>query len=194
MKLPVVLLFTVTLFACNQEPRQEKAITVTQPAEQEHTAFFPVTEFLLGQIADIRNKGVNPVKTTIINGKTDSGWVKTDRMKDEFSPFLSPLIDSTNLKGLFTEKRFLDQTLNAFTFTYDPIKALPDTFSLQRWDVYIDPQSNQVTRIYMVKKDSLHNTLLLTWQAGRSCKVVTISRDGQGKDHIEKEVTIKWDF
>jgi len=187
----------LTLLSCNHDKKNDSTEKTTESgplAQETKTAFFPVTNFLNGQIAEIKRRGINPLKTTIKNNQKDSIWIKQENMTAEFAPFLSPVIDSTNLYGMFNEKNFLDQTIDAFTFTYDPVKPLPDTFLLQHWDVYVDPRSNTVTRIYMLKKTTDHKTLQLTWQTNKSCKMVTISADPAGNDHVEQEVTIKWDF
>ena len=189
----IVLALSAFLLSCN-DSQNKGSVETDQPAQSEHLAFFPVTDFISGQIAEIKKEGINPIKITSINNRQDSAWLKVEELDNEFAPFLSPVIDSTNLAGLFSEKSFLDQTVNAFTLTYDPIKQLPDSFSLQRWDVYIDPQSNTVRRVYLLKKSPDDKTSQLTWQSGKSCKIVTISKDNKGNDHVEKEVTIKWDF
>lgn len=163
-------------------------------AEKEAPSFFPVTDFLKGQVAEIKKDGINPLKITKVNEKLDSIWLKMEELDNEFAPFLTPEIDSANLAGLFTEKKFLDQTIDAFTFTYDPIKILPDSFFLQRWDVYIDPKSNTVKRVYMVKKSPDQKTIQLTWQTNKNCRIISIANDLKGNDFVEKEVTIKWDF
>ena len=185
------------LLSCNNskkddpvKPQQENE----SAGKQEHVSFFPVTDFLNGQIAEIKKDGINPIKVTRINNREDSVWLKIEDLNKEFAPFLSPVIDSTNLKSMFTEKSFFDQTIDSFTFTYDPVKPLPDSFLLQRWDVYVDPNSNKVKRIYMIKKTADHKTLQLTWQTNKSCKIISIAMDPKGNDHVEKEVTIKWDF
>jgi len=187
-----LLILAVVVLSCNSatEIPMEKEVQ----AEPEKVAFFPVTDYIKGQIVEIRNKGINPHKFTSENNKQDSAWLKMEELDTAFQVFLTPEIDSTNLSSLFTEKKFLDQTINAFTFTYDPVKALPDSFSLQRWDVYVDPQKNTVRRIYLLKKTPDHKTIQLTWQSGMWCKMVTISEDEKGNAHVEKEVTIKWDF
>ena len=162
--------------------------------QAEEPLFFPVTDFIYGQIAELKKRGINPIKISKVNNHEDSVWLKTEVLNDEFAPFLSPVIDTTNLAGMFAEKKFLDQTIDAFTFTYDPIKPLPDSFSLQRWDVYIEPKSGTVKRIYLIKKMPGNKTLQLTWQTNISCKIVSIANDSTGNDHVESEVTIKWDF
>ena len=189
----IFLVFLMFLLSCNDAQKNSRA--ANEPTvETEQASFFPVTDFLYGQIAEIKNRGINPLKITTVNKHEDSSWLKIEVLNDEFAPFLSPVIDSSNLAGMFTEKKFLDQTINAFTFTYDPVKSLPDSFLLQRWDVYVDPASGTVRRIYMLKRSRDNKILQLTWQTNKSCRIITISKDLKGNDHVEKEVVIKWDF
>ena len=194
MKFPVtVLIITIFVLSCNHA-KNKTVEKVEPPAEPEQTAFFPVTDYIKGQITEIRNKGINPKKIIRTNNRQDSSWLKTEQLENEFELFLSPVIDSSNLSSLFTEKNFLDQTIDAFTFTYDPVKPLPDSFLLQRWDVYVDRVKNTVRRIYLLKKTVDHKTLQLTWQSGLWCKMVIIADDPKGNSFVEKEITIKWDF
>ena len=194
MKFPVtVLIITIFVLSCNHA-KNKTVEKVEPPAEPGQTAFFPVTDYIKGQITEIRNKGINPKKIIRTNNRQDSSWLKTEQLENEFELFLSPVIDSSNLSSLFTEKNFLDQTIDAFTFTHDPVKPLPDSFLLQRWDVYVDRVKNTVRRIYLLKKTVDHKTLQLTWQSGLWCKMVIIADDTKGNSFVEKEITIKWDF
>ena len=156
-------------------------------------SFFPVTNYLKGQVNDIRLKAVNPIIYITKNNVLDSAWLKTENLEKEMSPFFESLIDTANLKELFSEKKFLDQTLNAFTFTYDPKASLPDSLSLQHWDVYVDPNTNKVKRIYIIRKVA-DKQQQLTWQSDKWCKIVTIGTDKNNTNYVEKEVLIKWDF
>jgi hypothetical protein len=153
--------------------------------------FFPVTSFLKGEILSIKTGGVTPVKKITKGNKTDSLWLKMENLDSTFIDFLNPIIDTANLKTTFEEKKFLDQTINAFTFTYDPIKA--NDFAFVHWDVYVDPESSKVTRIYLVKKINEEKTLQLTWQTGKWCKVVTLINNNN-KTIIEKEELTYWTF
>ena len=188
-----ILIFLILFSSC-KDSKQNRLTEIKPTAETENTSFFPVTDFLKGQISEIKKEGINPLKITRNKNKFDSIWLQMEDLDSEFGIFLSPEIDTANLAGLFMEKKFLDQTIDAFTFTYDPIKELPDSFLLQRWDVYIDPESNTVKRIYMIKKSPDNKTLQLTWQTNKSCRIVRIANDLKGNDYVEREVTIKWDF
>ena len=191
------MLLFLCLAACNNTGSNDTEKVAEQPVQEQpqvKNTFFPVTDFIKGQIAGIKNGGVNPQKITKSGGHTDSVWLKIESLNSEMAEFLTPVIDSTGFAGLFRETSFNDQTINAMTLTYDAVKPLPDSMPLQHWDVYVDPQSYTVKRVYMLKKLPADKILQLTWEANKSCKLVYISKDPSGKDSVEKEITINWDF
>lgn len=153
------------------------------------TNFFPVTSYLRGEIFGIKTGGITPVKKTTVGKMTDSVYIKEVDFETTFSVFLFPTIDTSNLKNTFTEKRFLDQTLNAFTFTYDPTNGKDNDFAFSHWDVYVDPETNKVKRIYLTKNIDTDTQLLLTWQSGKWCKIVTVKNAS-----IVKEEKISWSY
>lgn len=156
--------------------------------------FFPVTSYIKGEIYNIKKSGINPMKYVSIKDKTDSAWLKMEELDAEVQEFLTPEIDSTNLISLFSEKSFLDRSINAVTLTYDPINTLPDSMHLRHWDVYINPTTNKIKRVYMVKEIDKNKTLQLTWVNDQWCKITTIVTDEKGNLKIEKEVKLFWDF
>ena len=165
----------------------------------ENQPFFPVTAYLRGQLKEIDSLPVTPLKITTHAGKIDSVWLKKEDIRPFAEPFLHPVIDSANLKNLFTGRSFLDQTINSFTFSYDPVGKLPDTVTIKRWDVYIDAVKNTVTRIYMVKgmppngSAPLTQTYQLTWKSNQWCKITTLTEKA-GKQPDIREELMKWDF
>ena len=180
------------LFSCNNSGKTD-SVAVERNIEK-NQKFFPVTAYLKGEIYNIKKAGINPLKFTTINNQTDSLWLKIEELDTAVSEFLHPEINDTNLISLFTEKSFLDQTINAVTFTYDATISLPDSMLLKHWDVYIDPQSNNVKRIYLVKEISKSKTLQLTWVSNKWCKITSIITDEKGVSKIEKEEKLIWDF
>jgi len=192
MKYYFFTVITLLFLACNNSATK-KADAATVPVVEEKPSFFPVTDYLKGQIYEIAEKGKFPVKYTTINEKTDSVTLKFDGLNELFKDFLHPLIDSSNLIPLFKETKFLDQTIAAFTFSYDPKTTLPDSMLLKRWDVYIDAESNKVKRVYMVKKDKDNKTLQLLWESDKWCKITTINNAGDSSK-VEKEEKISWSY
>lgn len=164
---------------------------VPKPPEKQN--FFPVTDYLKGELFEFHRNGITPKKYTTIKDHTDSVWLKVEEFDIIVKEFLEPVIDTVNLISLFTEKKFMDQSLDAITYSYDPIGILPDSMKLDRWDVYIDPKTAKVKRIYMVKTNA-GKTLQLTWQTGKWCKINTIINKPDGNTELEKEEKIVWAF
>jgi hypothetical protein len=183
----LLTLITVTFFliSCTDSGKQAGVAAAKDSTEKQH--FFPVTDYLKGEIYTIKKNGINPLKYTTVNERTDSVWLKIEELDFALQEFLHPEIDSANLNTLFTEKSFFDQSINAITFTYDPAKNLPDTMQLKHWDVYVDPETNRVKRIYMLKEISKEKTMQLTWLNNQWCKIVYITTDEKGISKIEKE-------
>lgn len=186
------------LVQCNQKNKDENASgnanAVFTDTVAEKPGFFPLTGFIRGQLLEIQNSGINPLSYTTVKGKKDSAWVKVEEMEKVFEEYIKPEIDSTTLAPYFTEKKFFDQTLNSITLTYDPVKQLPDSFQLQHFDVYIEPEKNKVEKIYLVKKLADGKLRQLTFQPGKMARAITVSEDSTGKPIIENEVLIKWKF
>jgi len=192
-----VLIFQLLVLTSCQHSNNEKNEVRYQEKSKETQTFFPVTDFLLGQLRELDSLPVTPLKTVKINkNKIDSVWLKREDIRDFATPFLLPVIDSVSLSPYFSMKSFIDQTINSITLTYDPIKQLPDSINLRTWDVYIDPQKGTVQRIYIVKeneKDGGNVTTQLTWNVNNYCSIRTITQI-PGKEPSIKEERMTWNF
>lgn len=182
----------LVLFSCNNSKTAEQA--GAKPADAKKQSFFPVTAYIKGQVHEIKEKGLTPLMYTTVNEHTDSVLIKFSELDSLVKEFLSPEIDTANLEPFFTENKFLDQSVNAFTFTYEPKGKLPDSVLLKHWDVYIDPETNKVTRIYLVKQADKNTTLQLTWQSNQWFKTTSIISGADGLEKVEQEVKISWDY
>ena len=161
---------------------------IAPPVDSVH--IFPVTSFLKGQLKMLDTMPVTPLKTVSQNGKTDSTWLKREDIRKNAGAFLLPVIDSASMISLFTEKSFLDQTINAYTFSYDPKVKLPDSIHLVHWDVYMNPQTNEISRIYLVKENA-DTTTQLTWLVNKWYSIRTIIQL-PGKKPGVKEEKMTW--
>lgn len=171
-------------------PLTANSITTDSLAKQR---FFPVTIYIKGQLYSMKEKGLNPIQYIIEGDKKDSGWLKIEDLSSAINEFITPEIDSTNLIQLFLEKKFVDQSLDAVTLTYEPIKKLPDSISLSSWTVYIEPETGNVKRIYLVKTKETKTTQL-TWNSNANCKMVYLTSNADGSFVVDKEVKINWDY
>lgn len=190
----IAVLLIVLYCSCTSS---EKEAAVAAPEQDTMDTFFPVTSFIKGQILLLDSLPVTPLHIRTIKDRSDSNWVTKEKLKPYFQPFLNPVISETNLSDYFKETRFEDQTLNAITFTYDPKKILPDSISLRHWDIYIDPQKGNVTKVYIVKEIKDNGqilTQLLTWQSGSFAKIATLLNKPGGEKQLLKEDLYTWDF
>ncbi len=186
---------SIFLYSCNDSGKSTVDVPVKPPIDTAAPQkFFPLTSYLKGEIFNIKQSGINPLKYTTVNDNTDSVWLKIEELEPALQEFLNPEIDSANLISLFTEKSFMDQSIDAVTFTYDPIAVLPDSMKLTHWDVYVNPKTNKVKRIYMVKEVEKNKILQLTWLSNQWCKIITIITDEKGESKIEKEEKFMLDF
>jgi len=182
------------LQSCNNSPKQKAVEPTKTPENKDTLGFFPVTDYLKGQIKEVYDKQVNPLKYVTIKGRTDSSWLQVEEFPAAFDDFLHPEIDSISLSPFFKESKFMDRSIDAFTFTYEPIGTLPDTMQLQHWDVYVDPETGKVRRVYMVKRYGKGKTKQMTWQGDKWCKIVYITSKPDGTFVVDKEEKITWDF
>lgn len=159
--------------------------------------FFPVTDFLLGQVRQMDSLQITPLKIVEAQDhKPDSIWMKNEDVHNFVMPFLTPVIDSISMSGYFDVKSFKDQTINSITLTYSPKVALPDSLQLKRWDVYIDPQLATVKKIYLVKELNQNGEateLQLTWNVDKNCSIRTIYQPSAKNPKIKVEKLI-WKF
>ena len=188
------LLACIIFFSACHSGETDRPITSSTIADS--TNIFPVTSFLRAQLKQLDTMPVTPLFVITENGKKDSTWMKRPDIRKNGFPFLSPEIDSVRMHSLFKESSFLDQTIDAYTFSYDPKKTLPDSINLTHWDVYMDPQTNSIKRIYMVKeKDSADQSITqqLTWLVNNWYSIRTITQTTGHEAEIKEEKMI-WDF
>ena len=183
------------LYSCAENTQQTSG--PADIAAKDSASFFPVTSFIKGQILTLDSLPVTPLQLTTVKGKTDSIWVQKKDLRELLKPFFTPVIDEKSLTPYFKESRFTDQTINMVTFTYDPKSALPDSMAILHWDVYISPETGNVTKVYIVKKQAQSNQLFtqqLTWQTNKQAKIVTILNKPDGSLELVSEVLLTWDF
>ena len=190
------MICTVSLFFLSACHTSGKKQVDPDKNTKETPLFFPVTDFLLGQLNLTESLPVTPVEITIAGNRRDSVWLKKEDIRKFAFPFLHPVIDSISMRNYFTEKSFMDQTINAITFSYDAKIKLPDSIKLNHWDIYIDPQKNNVQRIYLVKEETINGesvTTQLTWKVNKWCSIRTIIQQPNKPPQVKEEI-MKWDF
>lgn len=191
MRISLLFLCFIIFISCHQESNTavENTALTDEDTSAEAPSFFPLGNFIKGQIVDIKNSGINPIKISTVNNHPDTSWINVESFEKVFGEFYTPFIDSSSLQQFFKENKFFDQTLNAITLTYSSIGKVPDNIPWKYWNIYIEPETNKITRIFMVKALDSNKTRQLTWIPGVSAKAVTISPNG-----AEDEINIKWSY
>lgn len=196
-KLLLPLVAIMLLASCHSGTDADSSMDIAQDSTVRVDSFFPVTSFIKGQFILLDSTPVTPLLLTTINDKTDSVWIKRDSLRSYLQSFVDETISHQRLHDFFKETRFKDLTINSITFTYEPIKSLPDSIKITNWDVYVNPETGKISKIYIVKnwKDNKYTiTQQLTWLTEKSAQITTIKEpDAGGKAEIvEKEY--KWNF
>lgn len=196
MKRYSALLISVTFFLvrCNNN---QSASNNIQTADTSKVAFFPVTSFLRGQAAELDSLQSSILYTTNINGKIDSAWEKRENIRKLLQPFFAEEINESNLTSLFKPTKFHDQTIDAVTFTYDALKPLPDSISLRHWDIYINPETGKIKKIYILRaitENGKNFIQQLTWQTDKWAKIILVPGNPADSMLGIKEETIRWRF
>lgn len=196
----VVVLFSFILSGCNNQERNKNEYDSENPfanmdSISETHSFFPVSNFIKGQVFDISNAGINPILYSSKNSIVDSVWLKQNEIEKAFEEYFSPFIDSSEYALFFSERKFLDESIGAITLSYDSNENTPDSIKWKHWDIYIDPETNLIKRIYLVKKINNTKTRQLTWIPGMSCRAITINEDiVNHQSVVEDEKIIKWNY
>jgi hypothetical protein len=186
------------IFSCNNKTKEpDNTIETTTAIDSVKVTFFPVTSFLKGQLLILDSLQVTMLQVKTIGKKSDSSWLKKENIRPLLQPFISQEIGTENLVAFFKQTKFNDQTLDAITFTYDPIAVLPDSITTRHWDVYIQPETGKVKKVYLLKqldKDGKKYIQQLTWETDKWAKIVTILNNPDGSSEIESEVKLVWNF
>ncbi|HEY4155436.1 MAG TPA: hypothetical protein VGM24_08405 [Puia sp.] len=157
--------------------------------------YFPVQNFLQGEIAYVDSIPFKLMEYQTRNGKTDSGIITTQKFDGLARAFLPEGLDSSRFEKRFNESSFLDQTNNLLTFTY----STKDTsFGLRRVDVLAtqDPgAADKVKSIYLEVSSGSRDSLVLRkmyWRSKKSFSILQIYQPAHG-EAMTSQTTVVWD-
>ena len=189
MKYLCFLGFVLIISSCKNKTTN----TVLPVSDEDSTqSFFPVTDYIKGQVEIIKSNPLNPLMIKTFGGKSDSVYVKIESLDSLFSDFMQPLIDTVNLMDTYKQSRFYDKTIDQYTLSYEAKDKGELVEGLLNWDVYVSPKNNMVNRVYLVKELPNKNQLQLTWQSDKQCKIIEVSN--KNENPVVKETNIIWKF
>jgi hypothetical protein len=176
-------------FACRNHPGASE-----QKTDQAGKNYFPVLDFLKGEIIYVDSTPLAILKYDIGSGKTDSAFIKTEAFNQLAQEFLPPELDSPYFEQHYTESSFIDQSTKSVTFTYASKDSLA---GLTRIDVVALPQEgglNRVKSIYMEKALDKKDTFTLKklyWKSQTDFFVISIIRPA-GQPPFTKQLKVVW--
>lgn len=182
-----ILIFVCLIASCSQNKSEKSTAEQSEP----DASFFPVGNFLLGDIESIKQNGISPKYVHIKDGISDSSFLQIQNIESNLSDFLLPIIDSTGLSAWVKETKFYDESIESFTLSYDVQKNHFEKTSWRKWDVYINPESQKVDRLFLVKNISDSTIAQLTWIPKSFAKILIINNQNSS---ILEEKTFIWNY
>ena len=133
-------------------------------------AYFPVLDFLKGDIRLVDSLSAGIQKYTVIDGKTDSSYIPLEEFNRIAKEFLPEVLNKEPFEKNYKETSFFDQSTQLYTFTYSTDNKDLD---VQRVDVLINNGEgfDKVKSVYIEKYIISADTSTVKkmyWKAGRS--------------------------
>jgi hypothetical protein len=190
------LLIIVPVLGCTSHSSQKKT-GETVPADSlvKPESFFPVADYIGGQIKMIDSMQLPLTKATTVNKKTKMEPISDQEFRLLARNFQEPDINDTAIKKFYKESSIADQSVPSVTLVY----AASDTaLSIQKINVFIKPdpvKNDKVTGIYMEKVFTKNDTVFnqkLYWKTGKNFQVITEKKIG-GRPPATEQVKVIWD-
>lgn len=167
------------IFSCKNQPKEPKD-------------YIDISSYLKGQLKYIDTIPFAFLKVVQNDSVyTDSQFISKEQVKEIVQPFLIKEMEKKNFENNFKETSFADATIHTITITYE---ALVESCPVTRVDVYVNPEKEQISQLYIVRKREAADSTItqqLLWKHNKSLILIT----SVIKNGIEKTVTEKviWD-
>lgn len=193
MRYPLVLVITLCVCACNQktEPAAESSETVQTNAVEK---FFPVADYLEGEIAYVDSLPVGLRQYTSGPDGDDSAWMERETFHQLAARFLPPETTEKKFEKLFEESSFFDKSSGTSTFFY---RAKSDSLTLRRVDVVTAAGDvyDEVRSIYLEKRYQKGDTDIverMMWKPKRNFQIIKQSTTGNLRPRTDL-LKVVWD-
>ena len=184
----IVLFLSISFIACKSKKEKKPEV----PAAN----FFPVKEYLNGQVAKLDTSAYTFLKIETVNGKSDTTPIKSSEVRQYAKDFLElPDISSKELKDDYEITHLYDEELEAFAFTFTTKEDHP----VKSEHVVLEPMpnaegKNDIRSIFVDMwqggdKAPIRKNML--WEANKSFQVTT-TNTAPGQPESIKRVRIVW--
>jgi hypothetical protein len=198
MKHTVSALFVIILLstACRNNPSTNTAAaTVPKDSVPPPQSFFPVPDYIGGQVKIIDSLQLPLSMSVKINNKTTLHAATDSELRFWAQKFQQPDIGDSVLKKQYTETSIADQAAPSVTFIYSTTNTM---LPVQKINVFVKPdpvENDKVTGIYIEKLFTLNDTVFnqkLYWKTGKNMQVIT-EKKINGITLPLEQVKITWD-
>ncbi|HTL07894.1 MAG TPA: hypothetical protein VL307_06540 [Chitinophagaceae bacterium] len=165
--------------------------SLTAPA-----SFFPVADYIGGQLKIIDSLQLPISKTVIVNQHEALSAATDTELRAQAQQFRSPDINDPALKAKYTQTSIADQSVPSVTLIFSTADT---SLVIQKINVYVKPDpvnNDKVTGVYMEKRfykaDTLYNQKLI-WKTDKNMQVIT-EKKVNGKTLPVEQVKISWSY
>ncbi len=190
LSFPVFAIF-IAMTACKNSNTKTTNITIKDSVAKE--AYYPISDYIRGQIAYVDSMPLAIDKSVFENGKRiDSNIIDRATFKQLAEEFAQPDLNLNTIKPLYRENMYNDLSMNSLTFTYD---TKDPNQELQQATVLLNPDTKKVKNI-IFKKTRIHGDTTITmnglWKNDMNFQINYTLQPKMGIA-IERQVKVIWD-
>ena len=192
-----LLAISLLLGACKNNSSEKAADNpITKESIPKEQSFFPVPDYIGGQIRIIDSLQLPISKSVTVNNKTKLSAATDKELAELAQNFRQPDISNPAIKKFYTETSIADQSTPSVTLIFTTSDT---TLPIQKINVYVKPdpvENDKVTGIYMEKIFSRNDTSFnqkLYWKTGKNMQVIT-EKKVKGKALPVEQIKISWDY
>jgi hypothetical protein len=189
----LLLVIAVIMLACNNQKTSTTPIQSDTIMQQQ--TFFPILDFIGGQIKMIDSLQLPLTKSVTSNNKTKLEALSDTEFKLLARNFQQPDINDTAIRKFYKETSIADQSIPSVTLIYSTSDTM---LPIQKASVFIKPdpfKNDKVSAIYIEKLFKQNDTLInqkLYWKTDKNFQVITEKKIGNRLLPVE-QVKVIWD-
>lgn len=196
MKSCFLLLLVISLFtSCADDPQTGTNTAENQLPDSTNKPkqFFPILDYLKGEVRAVDSFIPSVKQVVTINGKTDSAYLPVSVFDHLMQEFLPAELSKENFEKYYSESSFFDETTQTSTFTY---ATKNDDLEFHRIDVLVTGTEtfDKVSSVYMEKFTGNEDSSVVKKILFRSGKSVVINSETttKGNATLRKQEKLVW--
>jgi hypothetical protein len=175
----ITMIFILAVACKGGEDRKE---------EGKKIEFYPVNALIRHELDLIDSLPVAVFRYSAAGDRADTQIITKPIFRKAVEMYFSPDISLDPIRKKFTEKVYLDQTINRVNISYE---TEDPEMEIRKLDVFIDPETEKVRNIYLEKNHKSGDSIIsqkMLWTPGRKFQITTFSiadgREGPARNEI----------